>query len=194
MGCRLEISEKSGSSKCAALVQMVYVRNDSPPGQELLGVITSHVPSRHSYTPVKKQATGWRKRRARRPRRCLLKGCEQRFRARQARQRYCSEDCQNAARNWSRCKAQQKCRTTHCGKQKRNGQSRRHRERVKSRERPEIVADNDAGSVITQEHFFRSLLRPTGCYERFAHQRRSANRAPAFCVLRRGKGLPPLAP
>jgi hypothetical protein len=112
--------------------------------------------------PRKNQAAGRRKCRARRPRRCLLKGCEQRFHPRRARQRYCSEDCRNAARKWSRWKAQQKYRTTDGGKQKRNGQSRRYRERVKSRELPEIETDNEAARVISQEHFFRSMLRPAG--------------------------------
>ena len=43
-------------------------------------------------------------------RRCLLKGCEQRYHPRQARQRYCSESCREAARKWSRWKAQQRYR------------------------------------------------------------------------------------
>ena len=79
------------------------------------------------------QEGGRRKRLARRPRtrRCLLKGCEQRFRPRHARQRYCSERCRKAAREWSGWKAQQSYRATAAGKQKRNGQSRRYRERVK---------------------------------------------------------------
>jgi hypothetical protein len=112
--------------------------------------------------PRKNQATGRRKCRARRPRRCLLKECEQHFHPRRARQRYCSEHCRNAARKWSRWKAQQKYRTTDGGKQKPNGQSQPYRERVKSRELPEIETDNEAARVITQEHFFRSLLRPAG--------------------------------
>ena len=95
-------------------------------------------------------------------RRCLLKGCEQRFHPRQARQRYCSEECREAARKWSRWKAQQRYRATRAGKQKRNGQSRRYRERVKSRKPPEPEAVNEAARVITTEHFFRSLLRPAG--------------------------------
>jgi hypothetical protein len=41
---------------------------------------------------------------------CLLKGCEQRFHPRQARQRYCSERCREASRKWSRWKAQQQYR------------------------------------------------------------------------------------
>src|ERR1035437_10422381 len=56
---------------------------------------------------------GRRKRLPRRPRkrRCLLKGCEQRFPPRQARQRYCSQECREAAREWSRWKAQERFTT-----------------------------------------------------------------------------------
>ena len=107
---------------------------------------------------------GGRRRVARRSRmrRCLLKGCEQRFHPRQARQRYCSARCREAARKWSRWKAQQRYRTTAPGQQKRNGQSRRYRGRVKSRKPPEPEAVNDPARVITTEHFFRPWLRPTG--------------------------------
>jgi hypothetical protein len=102
------------------------------------------------------------KRLPRRPRArfCLLKGCEERFHPRQARQRYCSEGCREAARKWERWKAQHRYRETAAGKQKRNGQSRRYRERVRSRkpQEPEVV--NEAARVITNEHFFRPFLRP----------------------------------
>ena len=95
-----------------------------------------------------------------RMRRCLLKGCEQRFHPRQPRQRYCSEGCREAARKWSLFKAQQRYRAMAPGQQKRNGQSRRYRERVKSRKLPEPAPVNDPARVITTEHFFRPLLRP----------------------------------
>jgi hypothetical protein len=110
------------------------------------------------------QAAGRRKRRARRPRAryCLLKGCEQRFHPRQAHQRYCSECCREEARKWSRWKSQQRYRETTAGPQKRNGQSRRYRERVKSRKSAEPEAVNEAARVITQEHFFRAHVRPAG--------------------------------
>ena len=110
----------------------------------------------------KNQATGRRKRRAGQPRarRCLLKGCEQRFRPGQARQRYCSDHCREQARKWSRWKAQQRYRETAEGQEKRNGQSRRYRERAKSRKRQEPAAVNEDARVITQEHFFRAHLRP----------------------------------
>ncbi len=94
-----------------------------------------------------------------RSRRCLLKGCEQSFRPRRTRQRYCSEQCRKAARAWSRWKAQEIYRATRAGKQKRNGQSRRYRERVRSRKPPAGEAVGDAARVITKK-FFRRLLRP----------------------------------
>ena len=97
-----------------------------------------------------------------RKRRCLLKGCEQRFRPGQARQRYCSKQCREAARKWSRWKDQQRYRKTAAGRQKRNGQGRRYRERVKSRKPPEPEAVDDAARVIPTEHFFRSWVRPAG--------------------------------
>jgi ParB family transcriptional regulator, chromosome partitioning protein len=117
-------------------------------------------PTRHREN----QAAGRRKRAARRPRlrRCLLKDCEQRFHPRQARQRYCSARCRKAARKWSRWKAQQRYRATAAGQQKRNGQSRRYRERIKSRKPPEPEAIKEAARVIPTEYFFRPLLRPAG--------------------------------
>jgi hypothetical protein len=121
-------------------------------------------PPENLTNPREKQA-GWRrKRRACRPRmrRCLLKGCEQRFRPRQARQRYSSESCRKAARKWSRWKDQQRYRKTVAGRQKRNGQSQRYRERGKSRKPAEPEAVDDAARVTTTESFFRPLLRPAG--------------------------------
>jgi hypothetical protein len=114
--------------------------------------------------PHKNQAAGRQKRRARRPRtrRCLLKGCEQRFHPQQARQRYCSQGCREAARRWSRWKAQQRYRETAAGQQKRNVQSRRYRERVKSRKLSEPEAVDEPTRVIAQQHFFRATVRPAG--------------------------------
>jgi len=91
---------------------------------------------------------------------CLLKGCEQRFHPRQARQRYCSESCRKAARKWSRWKAQERYRGTAAGQKKRNGQSRRYRERVKSRKLAEPEALKEPARVITTKQFFRPWLRP----------------------------------
>src|SRR6266851_1779727 len=109
-------------------------------------------PTRH---PENQESLG-RKRLARRPRtrRCLLKGCEQRFGPRQARQRYCSEQCRVAARKWSRWKAQQRYRATGAGREKRNGQGRRYRERVRDRKQPaQEEAIPEAARVITKDFF-----------------------------------------
>ncbi len=113
-----------------------------------------------SATGRQENQEGRRKRSARQPRlrRCLLKGCEQRFHPRQARQRYCSQDCRSAARKWARHKAQQRYRATTEGQQKRNGQSQRYRERVRNRQTPEPEAVDEAARVIPKN--FRRLLRP----------------------------------
>jgi hypothetical protein len=111
---------------------------------------------------AEKQAIGRRKGIRRRPRtrRCLLKGCEERFHPRQSCQRYCSAECRKQARRWSRWKAQQSYRATTAGKEKRNGQSRRYRERVRRRKPPAAEGVDDPARVMTTEYFFRPLLRP----------------------------------
>jgi hypothetical protein len=106
----------------------------------------------------KRRPLAWRPR----ARRCLLKGCERQFHPRQARQRYCSPECRAAARRWCRWKAQQRYRATLAGQQQRNGQSRRYRERVRSRKPPEPEAVSEAARVIPPEDFFRFWLRPAG--------------------------------
>ena len=120
-------------------------------------------PVEDSTRPAKDQEHGGRRRPIRRPRTrgCLLKGCNQRFRPIEARQRYCSPQCRQAARQWSRWKAQQSYRATAAGKEKRHGQSRRYRERVKERKlqgRPGAVAE--AARVITKNFF--SIISVTG--------------------------------
>ena len=118
-------------------------------------------PNENPTNPADNQEAGRRKRLPCRPRmrRCLLKGCEQRFHPRQARQRYCGERCREAARKWSRWKAQRRYRATRAGKRQRNGQSQRYRERVRSRKPTEPEAVEEAARVITK-NFFRGMLRP----------------------------------
>jgi hypothetical protein len=121
-------------------------------------------PPENPTSHLEKQEARRRKRPVRRPRarQCLLKGCEEHFRPRDARQRYCSERCRRAARKWSEWKARQRYRATATGKQKRNGQSRRYRERVKKRKSPTREAIPEAARVITQKFFRGLLLRPAG--------------------------------
>lgn len=121
-------------------------------------------PTENPTSHSENQETGRRKRVARRPRtrRCLLKGCERRFRPGQPRQRYCSSGCRGTARRWSRWKAQEKYRATPSAREKRNGQSGRYRERVKDRKTQQKEVVQEAARVITTEDFFRWLLRPAG--------------------------------
>jgi hypothetical protein len=104
-----------------------------------------------------------RKRLARRPRarRCLLKGCEQHTLSPAGAPALLQRALPGGG---AEVVALEGAATipgeTAAGQQKRNGQSRRYRERVKSRNPPEPEAVNDHARVVTTEHFFRSLLRP----------------------------------
>jgi hypothetical protein len=92
---------------------------------------------------------------SRRPRTrvCLLKGCEQSFHPQQASERYCSAGCREQAREWSEWKAQQKYRATSLGKEKRQAQSRRYRERVRSKKEPAGESADEAARVISPNFF-----------------------------------------
>jgi hypothetical protein len=135
----------------------------------------------------KKQAAGGRKRRARR-RGCLLKGCEQHFQPRHACQRYCSAECRKKARKWSGWKAQQRYRRKAAGKEKRNGQSGRYRERVKDRKAAEPAAVSECARVITKEHFFRAELRPSGVLRKLRAAAAKSFAALLFAGLPAGAG------
>jgi len=81
--------------------------------------------------------------RARRPRCCLLKGCERWFRPAHPGCRYCSAACRQAAQKWRRWRAQQKYRASSHGRQQRRAQARRYRQRCRSRlgwRRPRVCA------------------------------------------------------
>ena len=135
-------------------------------------------PPESPTNPLQNQATTSRRPRRgprRRPRRryCLLNGCQQRFRPQRARQRYCSDRCREAARRWSLWKAQHRYRRTSAGQQKRNGQSRRYRERVGDPKTSGAEAVAGAARVITKNFFFDHFCDRPGCYEGFVLSRRS---------------------
>src|ERR1700730_13408764 len=109
---------------------------------------------------------GGRKRRVRRRprrRRCLLKGCEERFRPARVGMRYCV-GCREGAKKWRRGKAQQKYRGTRSGKERRSAQSQRYRERMKSKRR--VKKSDEEGARVIATNFFRQKfgwkLRPAG--------------------------------
>lgn len=108
-----------------------------------------------------------------RTRLCLLKGCAQRFRPQRASEQYCSDICRLAAWKWSKWKAQQRYRATKAGKDKRKAQSRRHRERVKTKKKLALEVCDAAARVISQKSFFDCSCDRPGCYEMFQHSRRS---------------------
>lgn len=136
----------------------------SPPGPELLGAQPPMgLPENPTSRGQKQTERGWRRAERRpRTRRCLLKGCEQRFRPRHARQRYCSEDCHQAARKWGEWKARQKWRASADGKKKRNRQSRLYRKRVKERKAPQKEAVREAARVITKKFFLGTAATDRG--------------------------------
>jgi hypothetical protein len=130
----------------------------SSPGHELLGAPPPMGPDQNPAKSSLNQETRGSKRPARSPRQrlCLLKGCGNRFRPTRALARYCSANCAEQGRQWSRWKAQQRYRETKNGKQKRQAQSRRYRRRNPSQRNP-----REGPRVITRE-FFRVFLRSSG--------------------------------
>ena len=124
-------------------------------------------PDKDSSTPPKNQDTRGTpgtpgtfetkacRRRARRPRSraCLLKGCERVFRPQQPLIRYCSEACREQARRWREWKARRRYRQSADGKQKRQAQSRRYRERRKAEPERKTAALSGA-RVIPIKFFF----------------------------------------
>ena len=118
--------------------------------------------------------------RARRPRsrRCLLKHCEKVFRPRRPLARYCGAACCVAARQWRAWKVQQRYRNSPNGKQKRQAQCHRNRERRKARGHARKIASSGPARVIPVGFF--SCDRP-GCYEIFQRTTRSPRQR--FCSL-----------
>ena len=105
-----------------------------------------------------------------RRRSCLLKGCETSFRPVHPLARYCSGVCQQAARRWTRWRANRRYRRSQQGKASRREQCRRRRQRgcappASDSTQREGYQEADAEKKI-------SCARP-GCYECFAEAPRS---------------------
>jgi hypothetical protein len=109
----------------------------------------------------------------RRPRRCLLKGCERLFTPSCPQARYCSDACRQAARRWRRWQASQRYRASAHGKERRRQQHRRYRQCYRARL---TVARRSGGTIdptparegqrpaVPDENFStRPCARP-GCY------------------------------
>jgi hypothetical protein len=97
-------------------------------------------------------------RQARRPhrcgrrRRCLLKGCGQWFQPTHPQCRYCSVGCREAARRWRRWHAQQRYRSSRHGREHRQQQARRYRQRCRNRPPPGAAAATAVGSAAVARH------------------------------------------
>lgn len=140
-----------------------------PPRLDLQGARSPVGPTSAYSPPREKQHCASRPRQ----RRCLLKGCEASFGASHPLARYCSEACQQAARRWTRWRANRRYRRSEQGKACRREQCRRRRQRCRDRE--SRLAAADAGGEGYQEAGGAektSCSRP-GCYECFAPSARS---------------------
>ena len=105
-----------------------------------------------------------------RPRRCLLKGCEQWFAPSRPQSRYCSSVCVEAARRWRRAKASRRYRTTEPGRACRREQHRRYRQRQRERLATSAgVAPPREGQrpACQSEDFVERLCDRPGCYVTF---------------------------
>ena len=74
-----------------------------------------------------------------RQRLCLLKGCEKPFRPARPQARYCSRECQAAARLWRRRRASERYRQTINGRENRQAQKRKYRSRRAEGQRAEAA-------------------------------------------------------
>lgn len=142
------------------------------------------------------QGLPWRRRR-----RCLLKDCEQWFRPVHPWCRYCSEKCRREAKRWRRWRAQQKYRASSNGRQCRQRQAHRYRERCRARPSscPASVVPAPSPvdqSVVTREgkrlvekipEGAESPCDRPGCYVLFAAG--SADNPRRFCCVRCRKAL-----
>jgi hypothetical protein len=113
----------------------------------------------------------------------LLEGCGRRFLPCCGRRHYCSEACRDAARRWSKRKAQQQYRLSEKGREHRREQSRRWRKRRREAGRPlkNPPAERASGSCVGHQQDARERIscdRP-GCYARFEASLRSPRQR--FC-------------
>jgi len=136
----------------------LHYRQPRPPGQELL----------------------FSCRRRHGSRRCLLKGCERWFPPTRPQSRYCSPQCQKAARQWRRWQAAQRYRASDHGKQRRRDQSQRYRQRQReARAIPPQPAPEGQRPDPPGEKIPGCPCHRPGCYELFVPTRRSVEQR--FC-------------
>lgn len=119
-------------------------------------------------------------------RRCLLKGCERWFQAARPQARYCSAECRQAACRWRRWRAARQYRASPQGRECRQAQSRRYRERQRASRlngtpaAAETPCEGQRAAEIPEKVPSCSCSRP-GCYVEFELHPRSPQQH--FCSL-----------
>ena len=118
-------------------------------------------------------------------RKCFLKGCDRYFSPSHPLDRYCGDDCRDAARRWQRARANLKYRGSLRGKENRRAQAVRYRDRIKEQETAENVPseppqngpDDDPSTPREGYHkddaHEKSCCDRPGCYKRFTPPPRS---------------------
>ena len=120
-------------------------------------------------------------------RRCLLKGCESRFRPAHPLSRYCSRICSAKARCWAFRRANERYRRSEQGKQRRRTQACRYRERQRLKA---ASAEESAPPETSREGYHppgdggKSGCHRPGCYETFTLSPRSPLRRFCSCGCR----------
>ena len=112
---------------------------------------------------------------------CLLKGCERPFHPPHPLSRYCSADCEAAARRWQRRRANRHYRASPHGKERRREQARRYRASIRAQR-----AANNAPLEGCEGYPYcpsgeNSCCHRPGCYEDFPLTARSPRQK--FCSL-----------
>ena len=127
-------------------------------------------------------------------RRCLLKGCEQRFVPSRPQSRYCGAACARSAARWRRWQSSRRYRSSESGRERRRAQRVRYRRRRRERVAAEAVVvdasppadlisparEGQRAAEIPEDFAMRSCHRP-GCYAEFAV--RSADSSQRFCSV-----------
>ena len=119
-------------------------------------------------SPVSNQASACGRQRL-----CLLKGCGRSFQPPKGLSRYCSEACVEAARRWSKWKANGRYRASDQGRCRRRDQCRRWRMRAAQR-RPAAPSEQGPSEGYQEGAATeKSCCSRPGCYERFTVTARS---------------------
>ena len=119
-----------------------------------------------------------------RQRLCLLKGCERPFQPRHPLARYCSAACRQAARRWSRWRANQRYRASDQGHRHRREQSRRWRTRAAQRQSPVSPDQCPCEGYHKAEPGEEFCCARPGCYQRFTRSTRSPLQCFCSCSCR----------